>query len=144
MERLVLVLTFPRSGGAAWAARRRVAHVALRFAASLELSAISPRSPRADEPNFDLAWEAGDSISVAEIKSTTPENEERQLRLGLGQVLRYRQLLEGKHRRAVRAVLVAERRPRDESWRDLCGQLAVLFTTPDEFGGRPWTETHPV
>jgi hypothetical protein len=30
MERLVLVLTFPRSGGAAWAARRRVAHVALR------------------------------------------------------------------------------------------------------------------
>jgi hypothetical protein len=60
MERLVLVLTFPRSGGAAWAARRRVAHVALRFAASLELSAISPRSPRADEPNFDLAWEAGD------------------------------------------------------------------------------------
>jgi hypothetical protein len=59
------------------------------LAASLELSAISPRSPRADEPNFDLAWEAGDAISVA-IKSTTPENEERQLRLGLGQILHYR------------------------------------------------------
>jgi len=113
------------------------------LAASLELSAISPRSPRADEPNFDLAWEAGGAISVAEVKSTTPENEERQLRLGLGQVLRYRQLLEWKHRRAVRGVLVAESRPRDESWRDLCVQLGVLFTTPEEFGGRPWTDTHP-
>src|SRR5439155_4125074 len=53
----------------------------------------SPRSPRPDEPNFDLAWELHGVVCVAEVKSITEANEEKQLRLGLGQVLRYRQLL---------------------------------------------------
>ena len=42
------------------------------------------------EPNFDLAWQAGDTAFVVEIKSITDDNEEEQLRIGLGQVLRYR------------------------------------------------------
>jgi hypothetical protein len=56
------------------------------------------RTPRPDEPQYDLAWLAGDTLYVAEVKSLTAANEERQLRLGLGQVLRYTHLLAGRAR----------------------------------------------
>jgi len=57
-----------------------------RHLRSLELE---PRSPRPEEPNFDIAWRCGSRTFVAEVKSLTTRNEEKQLRLGLGQVLRY-------------------------------------------------------
>jgi hypothetical protein len=92
---------------------------------------IEPRSPQPAEANFDLAWEKDDAVYVAEVKSITDANEERQLRLGLGQVLRYRSLLQRSHP-LVRAVLVAEREPRDHSWRELCSELEVVLVTPDD------------
>lgn len=61
----------------------------------LRQAGINPRSRRPDEPNFDLAWQANGTIFVAEVKSITDDNEEEQLRLGLGQVLRYRHRLRG-------------------------------------------------
>lgn len=89
----------------------------------------TPRSPRADEPNYDLAWESDGSVVVAEVKSITDRNEEKQLRLGLGQVLRYRQLL-SRVDRDVAAVLMAEREPQDGSWRGLCDSLGVRLLWP--------------
>lgn len=102
------------------------------LAAMLTAAGLDPRSPRADEPNFDLAWRSSEMVFVAEVKSITPTNEERQLRLGLGQVLRYRALL---HRRYddVRAVLAVERAPADRSWIDLCQDLGVLLLWPESF-----------
>ena len=41
------------------------------------------------------------------------------MRLGLGQVLRYRQLLE-RSGQPVQALLMVEREPRDGAWRDPC------------------------
>ena len=93
-----------------------------------ELGAI-PRSPRADEPNYDLAWEHEGQVFVAEVKSITDRNEEKQLRLGLGQVLRYRQLLSTPDRQAA-AVLMVERAPRDPSWLELCDALDVRLRWP--------------
>jgi hypothetical protein len=60
-----------------------------------ELQAIGlrPRLPVGGEPNYDLAWEYGGSIYLAEVKSITDVNEEGQLRLGLGQLLRFHWLL---------------------------------------------------
>ena len=52
--------------------------------------AYAVRSPVGQEPQYDLSWETPDATMVAEVKSLTARNEERQLRLGLGQVLRYR------------------------------------------------------
>ena len=97
------------------------------LATVLQEAGIEPRSRLPQEPNFDLAWEAGGTVFVAEIKSITDDNEEEQLRLGLGQVLRYRHHL-GKlgHQRVV-ALLVPERTPRDESWNDLCRELGVIL-----------------
>ena len=61
---------------------------------------------------------------VVEVKSLTERNEERQLRLALGQVLRYRQLLAAKAR-PVRCVIATERQPSDLSWQDVCDGLDI-------------------
>ncbi|WP_132197440.1 MULTISPECIES: hypothetical protein [Kribbella] len=98
----------------------------------LRTAGIEPRSRLPQEPNYDLAWEANGRVFVAEIKSITDDNEEEQLRLGLGQVLRYRHRLERLGYGPVAAVLVPERAPRDSSWRDLCRELEVALISGDE------------
>jgi hypothetical protein len=93
----------------------------------LREAGIEPRSRLPGEPNFDLAWQADGTVFVAEIKSITDGNEEEQLRLGLGQALRYRHHLAKLGHQRVVAVLVPERTPRDSSWNDLCSGLGVML-----------------
>jgi hypothetical protein len=83
--------------------------------------------PSAGEPNFDVAWTHGARTYVAEVKSTTDRNEERQLRLGLGQVLRYRSFLSEALGQPVSAVLVPERAPRDPIWESTCTSVDVAL-----------------
>ena len=66
------------------------------------------------------------------MKSTTPANEERQLRLALGQVQRYVQQLEADDR-TIRAVIAVERAPADLSWVELCADKGVVLTWPEGF-----------
>jgi hypothetical protein len=67
-----------------------------------------PRSPGPHDPDADLICNAtGSSCSLPEVKSVTDSNEEKHLRLGLGQGSRYRQLLSASAHDAV-VVLVAE------------------------------------
>jgi hypothetical protein len=101
----------------------------------LREAGIDPRSPRPDEPNFDLAWKRDNTVYVAEVKSISDTNEERQLRLGLGQVLRYRDLMKADRQADVRAVLVTEREPRDSSWRTLCNRLGIALVSAPDFQG---------
>ncbi len=56
-------------------------------------------------------------------------NEERQLRLGLGQVLRYRHLTRSEATTVV-AWLVLETKPSSDDWLDLCGDLQVEVWWP--------------
>lgn len=102
-----------------------------QLAALLRDQGLEPRSPCGEEPSFDLAWESDGCTWVAEIKSTTPANEEKQLRLGLGQVLRYCHLLRA--RGEVRPVLVLERCPADTSWQQLCSGLGVKLLWPESW-----------
>jgi hypothetical protein len=103
----------------------------------LRQAGIEPRSRLPSEPNFDLAWEREGTVFVAEVKSITDDNEEEQLRLGLGQVLRYRQRLRGLGYERVAAVLVPERVPRDSSWADLCHELGVVLLARSELERAP-------
>lgn len=91
-----------------------------------------PRLPRPDEPQYDLAWESKDAVYVAEVKSTTTETREMQLRLGLGQVLRYRQQLSRRGKKVV-AWLVAESAVPDASWATACADVGVRLTWPTAF-----------
>jgi hypothetical protein len=103
------------------------------LAAALRAAGKVPRSPVPGEPVFDLAWEEGDgTVCVAEVKSLSGTNDEKQLRLALGQVLRYAHLLRAKGR-PVRCYIAAESRPVDPSWLDLCSDLGITLIWPDVF-----------
>lgn len=107
-------------------------HVATQnqLAATVASAGMLPRSPSPIEPNFDLAWSDASTIWVAEVKSLTAKNEEKQLRLGLGQVLRYAHLLARLHSVTVCPVLVAERQPTSDDWTELCRRHNVLLLWP--------------
>ena len=93
---------------------------------------LLPLSPGPNEPSYDIAWKHNDEdIWIAEIKSVTNANEEKQLRLGLGQVLRYCQILKTKGN--VHGALVIERAPSDLTWIDLCEAHNILLAWPDVF-----------
>lgn len=101
------------------------------LADALVEAGIEPLSPSSRDPDWDIAWRQDRTLYIAEVKSLTASNEERQLRLGLGQVLRYRQRASDP---GSVAVLVAERRPTDESWLRLCEQLQVQLVWPATWG----------
>jgi hypothetical protein len=113
--------------------RANQAHAATQnaLAAFLREKGIEPRSPAIDDPDADLLWQVAGTVYVAEVKSITESNAEKQLRLGLGQILRYRQLLAAARHRVV-AVLVTEREP-PKSWQALCDELGVVLTWPGAF-----------
>jgi hypothetical protein len=97
----------------------------------LRLHDIKPFLP-VGEPMFDLAWMDQGVVFVAEVKSITAANEEKQLRLGLGQVLRYRQILQSLGMKVV-PVLVPEKEPSEAGWIDLCNELSVRLVWPGAF-----------
>jgi hypothetical protein len=92
---------------------------------------LLPRSPKG-EPSFDVAWQEEDGrLVVVEVKSITARNAEKQMRLGLGQLLRYRNLL-GDDGDEVIAVLALSAQPIDPRWLDLCAELGIgLVWRPD-------------
>jgi hypothetical protein len=107
------------------------------LAGVLSNAGIEPRRGLRPGPDFDLAWQKNGTVFVAEVKSITADNEEQQLRLGLGQVLRYRQHLSALGHDRVVAVLVPERQPNDPSWRELCQDLGVVLLCRNEFERAP-------
>ena len=107
------------------------------LASVLSNAGIEPRRGLRPGPDFDLAWQKDGTVFVAEVKSITSENEEHQLRVGLGQVLRYRQRLSTLGHVRVVAVLVPERRPRDPSWRELCQEVGVALLCGNELERAP-------
>lgn len=85
---------------------------------------LQPWSPSADAPAFDIAASSGDGrVFVVEVKSATAENLELQLRIGLGQILRYAHLLRP-HAQGVTPVIAIELQP-GESWVELLAELGV-------------------
>ena len=102
------------------------------LAAHLKSLGIHPLGPVLSDRPFDLAWWKEGILYVAEVKSLTRENEERQLRLGLGQVLRYCHLLRKRAEHVV-PVLVPELKPRDPEWGQLCKALNVRLAFPPDF-----------
>ncbi|MCY3863671.1 MAG: hypothetical protein OXG30_06695 [bacterium] len=91
-----------------------------------------PLSPSDSDPLFDVGWIAADAAWIAEVKSLTSANEERQLRLGLGQVLSYAHLVDW----GVdinRPVLAVEREPSSAYWPDLCESHGVALSWPEAF-----------
>ena len=90
-----------------------------------------PRSPASNEPEFDIAWKVKETFYVCEVKSLLPVNEERQLRMAIGQVIRYRQKLTAAGHEPVIAVIATEVQPEDKTWDELCSNENILLVWPD-------------
>jgi hypothetical protein len=103
------------------------------LAAALQAHGLQPLSPLPGDPLFDIAWVVEGLAFIGEVKSLTLANEERQLRLGLGQVLTYMHLLDWPHAHTVRGVLAVEREPTAPYWETLCAEHDVTLTWPDAF-----------
>jgi len=100
------------------------------LAEALTRAGLQPCSPaRYGGPQYDLAWQTAEAVFVAEVKSLPQVHEEQQLRLGLGQVLRYRQQLVSRGKRTV-AVLMVEHEPADPTWTDVCASAGVRLWWP--------------
>jgi hypothetical protein len=104
------------------------------LADALAAHGLEPLSPGVVDPRFDVAWVHEGVAYVTEVKSLTEMNEDRQLRLGLGQVLSYMHLLDWPHVTAVRGVLAVERPPTADYWTTLCSEHGVTLTWPEAYG----------
>jgi len=116
--------------------RGTTAHMDIQdeLAEALGVHGLEALSPKPGDPQFDIAWMQDEVAYVAEVKSLTDANEERQLRLGLGQVLSYVHLLDWPAAKARRAVLAVERQPRADYWTTLCAEHDVILTWPEAYG----------
>jgi hypothetical protein len=103
------------------------------LADALRSHGLEPLSPQPGDPQFDVAWLQDGVACIAEVKSLTDANEERQLRLGLGQVLSYVHVLDWPHATAVQAVLAVERQPTADYWTTLCAEHDVVLTWPEAY-----------
>jgi hypothetical protein len=117
----------PESLERALAGHARVQNALAHF---IRARGFVPMSPGRSGPDFDLAWE-GTRFTVAEVKSLNGANVERQLRLGLGQVLQYRTLLSSSGV-GVGAVLAVEH-PVEAVWIDVCSSVGVVLTWPPDW-----------
>ncbi len=100
------------------------------LAKALEKCGRIPLSPLPEDPDFDIAWRDGDgTFTVCEIKSLTDASETRQLRMGLGQILDYLDLLAARIT-ATRGVLWVERQPSNPRWIRLCERAGVALAWP--------------
>lgn len=115
-------------------ALRSHARIQNALADAVRAAGLEPRSTAPGEPSFDLAWEDGERLCVAEIKSLRHTNEEKQLRLAIGQILRYGHLLSAKGR-PIRRIIAVERQPRDDTWYELCESVGIELVTPADFAG---------
>lgn len=116
----------PDAAGRGWRAHHQLQN---RLAKLVRAAGWSPRDPAPIDPEFDLAWETPQGIVVVEVKSCTKQNEVRQLRMGIGQVLDYDDSLRARGR-AVLPVLYLEREPSDARWVALAKRHHVHLIWP--------------
>lgn len=88
---------------------------------------LFPLSPSHPDAQFDVGWQddAG-RLHIVEVKTLTADNEDRQLRLGLGQILDYAKVIG-----EVAAALAVSAEPsRADHWRSLGDDHGVLLVWP--------------
>ncbi|RKT86351.1 hypothetical protein SAMN05421805_102247 [Saccharopolyspora antimicrobica] len=115
-------------------ANAKAAHDAVQdqLAAALTEAGFTPLRPAPHEPQYDLAWQHGNELWIAEVKSTTASNEVRQVRAAIGQVLHYRSELANAGR-TVRMVIATEHPVNDRALIEACRTTDIALTSPAEF-----------
>jgi predicted RNA-binding protein with PUA-like domain len=116
----------PDAAERGWRAHRQLQN---RLSELVQAAGYQPRRSTAADPGFDLAWETPGAIFVVEVKSCTKTNEVHQLRVGIGQVLDYEDVLRARGR-PVQPVLYLERAPSDARWVQLAERHDIRLVWP--------------
>lgn len=103
------------------------------LADALNRAGLEPLSWAAGDPHFDIAWRHKGMAFVVEVKSLTVDNEIRQIRLAIGQVLDYAHGLHWEDVGTVRPVVAVECQPTDTHWVDLCEKNGIILTWPGDY-----------
>lgn len=98
----------------------------------LTVPGLDPLSPCPQDPQFDLAWHQGSTLTVVEVKSTTENNEVHQVRLAIGQIMEYASILSSVHNQ-VRPAIAVERPISRCSLITVCEQAGVTLVWPGHF-----------
>lgn len=108
-------------------ARATRAHHTLQdsIAALVRTHGLQPMSPRPWDPQFDIAWRSKQGLVVCEVKTGCEESRE-QVRLGMGQVVEYRQVLHDRGETPVLAALAMDSRA-DALTRRVAQSLAIVL-----------------
>jgi len=88
---------------------------------------IKPTGWFGEQP--DVVWREDPGFHIVEVKGITGLNEREQLRLGLGQVLRYRFISE-KQGHPPQAWLITDVAPADLTWIEICDSLNIRMWWP--------------
>jgi hypothetical protein len=97
---------------------------------------FKPLSPgKGKKPDYDIAWKSYKNFWIVEVKSLPNGGETSQLRIGLGQLLHYKEQLRKKYPKlTIRTVLALEKRPEfEEMWRSICDDSNIVFCYGPEF-----------
>lgn len=128
---------------------RKTQNALAAWARSNECDPVRPDG----DPLFDVGWWQSERFFVAEVKSLSADNEARQVRLGLGQVLDYQKQLKDLGIDAT-AVLAVSQVPASSYWVELARELGVVLCWPpfdaldewlsdgDDEGSQPPTTPH--
>ena len=113
--------------------RKTAAHHQLvdAVAEAIEEAGRHPLSPLTSECAFDVAWEKSSVLNVVEVK-TIDRHEVQQMRLGLGQVLEYRQTMRSQGRK-VKAHLVLSHEPTSMRMIAACEAVGVNLAWPEKY-----------
>lgn len=111
--------------------RATLSHIGLENWLIMELTdrGLSPLDP-AGPPYFDVAWHQQDILYVCEVKSSSGD-QNKQLRLGIGQVLDYRHELERALNQKVDPLILIESRPRRSNWTAICKSAGIKLFWPE-------------
>lgn len=111
--------------------RRTALHMDLqdRLADALAALGMLARSPGPTEPQYDLAFESGEDVSIAEIKTLAGAHHAQQIRLGLGQVVEYRHRMSERLGIEVHALLMLDRVPDNGDWAAILESVGVTLVT---------------
>jgi hypothetical protein len=94
-------------------------------------------SPVGTDPQFDIAYRLPDeTLVLVEVKSATTANFEGQLRIGLGQLLRYGEIMRNRGER-VSLAIAAELEIVDDDWLSLFRRLEVSVVAAQSLDDLP-------
>lgn len=81
-------------------------------------------------PNVDLCWKYQDKFSFLEVKSVNKGNFSHQIRMGIGQVIEYRERFNKLNTKVLNTYLAITSEDSTGRWEEICKSVDIVLITP--------------